>query len=624
MPMSRWLQCAGVTFVFFLSCYQSAAERRQCQSSLDTEETDLLHPSEGLFERKHSLLGGYDEAPSSMIGYHLKLRRVMVVCALVLVGFPLFCYMAGLMCYRAHLFHDSRYARPSAKQDVDGDDQETNVVSEADGASSESEARLEPRIQRRRTDSVFQLIFQAVFVVAVLAWIYGAVNGHTGRLLGKLDSKFRRCGVDPGVINKPLWFRCPINKYVIHDMDLCLSQCPEFPEDVEKCFGSYSFEGEWRRPVRFGMICAKSGARYIQFAKAWLPLNIDSFSDFVAARFTLMFLFVSSMLLSYIALILCRSCAWFAAVFVTFLMIAVPVILGAGSWINAESMGYPGVLKGLAILCFLLALWAAIASWYYWQSTIELVVVCIKSASDTIFQMPVLVFVTLWKALSSVALIIVVMYGVAMFHTSGEDKTPNEFLGGSRDRLPVTVVHLLISIWIVSVNVSLTKFSCFYSVAEFYYAPWSSDGKQKMLDRKYWLPLRAYFVGAYFHIGSLALGSVCTWAQKIVFFVNMVISCVLKCISCLPFCCVDCSRFVSKRKAIFQGDLAYLYIAMNSKDYCSASYSVSHQSDEMRFVSQIVFAFSFTCSITIALVNAVVVHWIIHGAKCKDASTCAF
>eukprot|EP00928_Gymnodinium_smaydae_P019207 TRINITY_DN17344_c0_g1_i2.p1 TRINITY_DN17344_c0_g1~~TRINITY_DN17344_c0_g1_i2.p1 ORF type:complete len:604 (+),score=54.85 TRINITY_DN17344_c0_g1_i2:385-2196(+) len=448
------------------------------------------------------------------------------------------------------------------------------------------------------------------------------INGHTGRLLGRIDSEGRRCGVDQEVIDKPLWFRCPARENEDQfegpfqgRREICLEACPEVIQDVKqksKC-GDYKLRDEWRRPMRFGMICSKSGAKYVQLAKAWFPLSIDSFTDFAMAQSILIFIIVSSILLSYAALILCRTCAWFAAVLFTFLIITVPLVFGVGSWINAESIGYPWVFKGLAILSFLAACWAAITSWYYWQSTVKHVVVCIKCASDTIFHMPVLVFTTLWKSFSCVALTIVVMYGVAMFHTSGNDKTENEVLGGSRARLPVTIVHFLVSVWIVSVSVSLKKFSCFYSVAEYYYAPWSSDGKCKQLDRKYWLPLRAYFVGAYYHSGSLALGSFCTLAQKIVFGVLMLISFVFKCISCLPLCCVDCSKFLSKREAVFQGDLAYLYIAMCSKDYCSASYRISHESDEMRFVAWIVFAFSFTCSVAIALLNVVIMHWAIHG-----------
>jgi len=233
------------------------------------------------------------------------------------------------------------------------------------------------------------------------------------------------------------------------------------------------------------------------------------------------------------------------------------------------------------------------------HESIEVAVGCVQSAAECIFDMPSLLLEPLISMTCKIVLFIFLTYGFLLLASVGKVRTmtleqfteryeavPNmpKVAGVFRtfqyhdNQQWHMLCYIFVSIWILSVVTALSQFVIAYSVQLWYFTPCSSSGRKVGVHT---CPLwRGYFIGFFYHLGSLAFGA---FLVTVLFVLRVVLGALaraadhegnraLGCIFACLMCCVHCyERFIE-----FLNKNAYMDIAINSTTFCTAAQNAMH------------------------------------------------
>lgn len=245
------------------------------------------------------------------------------------------------------------------------------------------------------------------------------------------------------------------------------------------------------------------------------------------------------------------------------------------------------------------------------HESIEVAAGCVESAAECALEMPSLFLEPLLSMTLKIILFILLAYGFLLLASVGKVRhmTLDQFV--SRYEVPgmpkvggvfrtfqyheqqqwYFAFYIVVSVWILSITTALSQFVISYSVQLWYFTPCDPNGKKVGVHR---CPIwRGYFVGIFYHLGSLAFGAFLVTVLFIARVVlgalsrvahhegNQFLACVLACISVCLKCYESFLEFVNKN--------AYMDIAINSTPFCTAVENALHM-----FMSQ---------GVTIAFLN---------------------
>lgn len=131
--------------------------------------------------------------------------------------------------------------------------------------------------------------------------------------------------------------------------------------------------------------------------------------------------------------------------------------------------------------------------------------------------------------------------------------------------------YIVVGIWIFCLLNALSQFVIAYAVQLWYFTPYLHEHK----DAPYCSLFRGYYIGAGYHIGSIAFGSLVVTALEVPRIMlgalaqaselerNTAIGIIAKCFFCCITCYERCIEFLNKS--------AYMDIAINSTTFCTAA-----------------------------------------------------
>mmetsp|Transcript_10803 Transcript_10803/g.25860 ORF Transcript_10803/g.25860 Transcript_10803/m.25860 type:complete len:632 (+) Transcript_10803:46-1941(+) len=483
----------------------------------------------------------------------------------------------------------------------------------------------------RCTDIVCLIVWLAFLVAMGFVLMTSFRDGDIRRLSHGFNFKGELCGVDEAVAGQPYLYYCARGDSggsEAHDLDfanpICLAKCPEDDSQTISCKkykeavdpessdenGEFTVDeyhvNQASIPTKdqFGRYCVPKN---LDLAKSLVrgdgPLGsdvvqmFDSISSLRSCWPMLLFAVLVAVVLGYLYLfaleIVAKELIWglLVACIVLFFSIGVYCLIhrnNEGGPVHQVVAAYASdaewTMIGIGVVSLIFgAIFVCVACWA--SKSIDVAVNCIEGACQCIFDMPSLLLQPLLEAFIRFIVFLFLLYGLLWCLSVGEIKSADVGLGSYRisglhrtfeltdEEWYMTAFWIFGSLWILEFLTALSQFIVAYSVALWYFTPYSGGSK----DGPRFPLFRATCVGLFFHSGSLALGSclvamvrmiryIFQWITKNVKDSNAVAKALVCCISCIMWCFQKFLEFINKN--------AYIDIAINKNNFCTAGVNV--------------------------------------------------
>jgi len=322
-----------------------------------------------------------------------------------------------------------------------------------------------------------------------------------------------------------------------------------------------------------------------QLTRMWLPLSLAALIAFV---------------LGYLYLFLLHVCAKCFVCVASFFLIVGNIAAGFVLLVLYFSGGSDGVADTgdgdwnllLALALFGVAGFFA-ALFCCFRRRIDVAIGCVEAATLCMKDMLSLVLEPAIAMVLKATTFVVLAFGFLLLASVGKVETmslaqyASKYEGAAKvphgvfrsfeykeDQYWLMFFYLFTSVWIVQTITALTHFVLSYSVQVWYFTPYNDEKKDSPS-----CPLpRAYYIGIFYHTGTLAMGAFLVTVLAIPRFIlgvfvrdhseNGICACCGRCCLCLLACFQRWVEFVSKS--------AYMDVAINSSTFCTAARNALH------------------------------------------------
>mmetsp|Transcript_21365 Transcript_21365/g.46388 ORF Transcript_21365/g.46388 Transcript_21365/m.46388 type:complete len:620 (-) Transcript_21365:277-2136(-) len=218
--------------------------------------------------------------------------------------------------------------------------------------------------------------------------------------------------------------------------------------------------------------------------------------------------------------------------------------------------------RDLAVGCFLLGLgtFVAIVS----MSALRMLrscLGCIRATCECIMQDPSILLQPFLSLLTRVSLLLILGHGLLLLLSvgaSGEHGMRKTFSYDSWVTIQI-VYYIFVTIWLLHYCTALSQYSLAWVTQCWYFTPYE-DGKKRDLPKC--AAFQGIWSGAFFHPGSLALGSFLSLCGSLPFGIAVL----LASIAGKDICCGG------RRKSFMAAKCIYMDIAMTSDGYCGGAH----------------------------------------------------
>lgn len=328
---------------------------------------------------------------------------------------------------------------------------------------------------------------------------------------------------------------------------------------------------------------SKAMAEAGEFVSAWLPLLLSSIIAFICG---------------YVFLLIIRCFAWCLVILCTFIL-TVGCYVGGGVFmaaafhedVTATDNKTWDIIIGVCLL--VVGVFFTILSCCCWGS-VKTAVGCVEAACECMFAMPSLIIEPFVNLVFKLGLLGVLVAGFLRLLSCGDIKKlslqevaaislPGSNIKGvfrSFEFSETEVWYLLyygfMIFWVMELMTALGQFVISYAVQLWYFTPYEQDGSGKD-DVPSCAIFRGYAKGLFFHLGSLAFGSLIVALLSMIRIIlqilskqaeaasggNKVVGCCIKGCQCCIWCFERFIKFLNKN--------AYMDIAITSSNFCVAA-----------------------------------------------------
>ncbi|CAK0868345.1 unnamed protein product [Prorocentrum cordatum] len=465
------------------------------------------------------------------------------------------------------------------------------------------------------TDQPACCVFALALGAFAAACAWALREGDVGRLRGTYDHRGHICGVDAGVEDKPFLYWC-VNASVWESKSLvefwrgtvCVASCPganasgTVPPD---CGEDPAAQASYDTVLASWRYCVPDPAEYPAQSMELQELSLGSTRSkvlrFMAPlqhwnKTPMIFCqFGIAVLMGYSYLALLRCCADRIVQFELTLSITGWCVMAVLFWkhaVDLERVGseyylMPAIrtnsffLKVSASVCAVLcALTSCVAAWL--RSSVRVAAKCASVAAEATCDMPVLLLAITLNAAFCITTLVLLTYGALALYTTGTIDGPASISHSAVGEL-LLAFYMAMFLWLLLFVTTLWRFVLAYVFTEYYETPYGDDGKKHVGGC---LLLEGFMVGLRYHAGSIAFGSVLRFllraCQSLVVFTearkregsnNVVVKCIVYCVSCCCCCCGASVGSVSSN--------AWIQAAVAAEGFCDSARNADHAIEHM-------------------------------------------